>query len=114
VPLGADAGELIRVMNMTLDGWSGYFRYSNATPDFIKVDRFARAQVRIRLCRKHHYRAQGWYRYDGLFLHRTLGLRCRVRGVRGGARSPNAKRRSPSVCHVRETRMHGSMGGRRT
>ena len=114
VPLGAVAGELIRVMNMTLDGWSGYFRYSNATPDFIKVDRFARAQVRIWLCRKHRYRDQGWHRYDGLFLHRTLGLRCLVRDVRSGACSPNAERRSPSVSRVRENRTHGSMGGRRT
>jgi group II intron reverse transcriptase/maturase len=52
VPLGEDSRELIRVMNRTLAGWSGYFRYSNATPDFIKVDRHARAQVRIWLCRK--------------------------------------------------------------
>jgi len=114
VPLGADVSELIRLMNRMLDGWSGYFRYSNATPDFIKVDRFARQQVRIWLCRKHRYRAQGWYRYNGLFLHRILGLRCLVRGVKSGARRPNASRRSPSVSRVRENRTHGSMGGRRT
>jgi group II intron reverse transcriptase/maturase len=114
VPLGASVGELIRVLNQALDGWSAYYRSSNATIDFTKVDSFARQQVRIWLRRKHHVRHQAWHRYNGLFLHQTLGLRCLVRDVRSGARSPNASRRSPSVSRVRENRTHGSMGGRRT
>jgi group II intron reverse transcriptase/maturase len=114
VPLNEEVSELIRTMNTTLQSWSGYFCYSNATPDFVKVDRFARTQVRIWLCRKHRYRAQGWLRYSGPLLHGTLGLHCLVQNVRSGARHPNAPRRSPSVSRVRENRTHGSMGGPRT
>jgi len=114
VPSGSDVGDLIDLLNLTLRGWSGYFRYSNAARDFRKVDRFARTQVRIWLCRKHHYRAQGWSRYDGLFLHDQLGLYCLTQNVRSGARQPNASRRSSSESRVRENRTHGSTGGRRT
>ena len=114
VPLGDEASELIRVMNLTLQSWSGYFCYSNATLDFFKVDRFARMQVRIWLCRKHRIRGLGWHCFPELFFYRTLGLHCLVRHIRSGARRPNAPRRSPSVSRVRENRMHGSMGGRRT
>ena len=92
VPLGEDSNELIRVMNRTLQGWSNYFCYSNATPDFVKVDSCARAQVRIWLCRKHRLRNRGWHRYPSLFLYRKLGLYCLVRNVRSGARRPNAAR----------------------
>ena len=114
IPLGEDVSQLIRVMNLTLRSWSGYFCYSNATPDFFKVDRFARMQVRIWLCRKHRVRGLGWQRFPELFFYRQLGLHCLVRHVRSGASRPNVARRSPSVSRVRETRMHGSMGGRRT
>jgi RNA-directed DNA polymerase len=114
VPLGADPRELIRLMNLTLQSWSGYFRHSNASPDFIKVDRFAREQVRVWLCRKHRARDHGWQRYPGPFLHGKLGLYCLVANVRSGARRPSAERRSPSVSRVRENHTHGSMGGRRT
>lgn len=94
VPLNGDARELIQVMNLTLKGWSGYFRYSHATLDFIKVDRFARTQVRIWLCRKHHHRSRNLHRYPGRFIHSTLGLHCLVRDVRSGVRRPNAARRN--------------------
>jgi group II intron reverse transcriptase/maturase len=90
VPLGEDSGELVRVMNRTVAAWSGYFRYSNATADFIKVDRFTRTQVRIWLCRKYRVRGGGWQRFSPLFMYQRLGLRCLVRDVRSGARSPNA------------------------
>lgn len=92
VPLGEDSSELIRVMNRTLQGWSNHFSYSNATPDFIKADRHARAQMRIWLCRKHQLRNRGWHRYPSLFLYRKLGLYCLVRNVRSGARRPNTAR----------------------
>lgn len=114
VMLGEDSSELIRTMNRTLRSWSGYFRYSNATPDFIKVDRFAREQVRIWLCRKHRLRNRGWKRYPSLFLYQRMGLYCLVRDIRSGARRPNATRRSPAGSRVREIRTHGSVGGRRT
>lgn len=113
VPLEADASKLVDELNRTLMAWSGYFRYSNATADFRKVDRFARTQARIWLCRKHRLRSQGWFRYDGPFLHRTLGLCCLVRTVRSGVRRSNASRRGPSESRVRGNRTHGSMGGRR-
>lgn len=100
VPLSADVSELVRVMNLTLTAWSGYFRYSNATPDFIKVDRHVRTQVRIWLDRKRGRRGAGWYRHPASFLYGTLGLYCLVQNVRSGARSPNAdgEARRRAVC----------------
>jgi hypothetical protein len=92
VMLGEDSSELIRVMNRTLRGWSGYFRYSNAAVDFVKVDRFAREQVRLWLCRKHQLRNRGWKRCPSLFLYQRMGLYCLVRDIRSGARRPNATR----------------------
>jgi len=90
VPLGEDSRDLIRVMNRTLEGWSGCFRTRHATPDFIKVDRHARTQVRIWLCRKYRLRNRGWARYPSLFLYQKLGLTSLVRRIRSGARRPNA------------------------
>jgi group II intron reverse transcriptase/maturase len=100
VPLSADVSELVHVMNRTLVGWSGYFRYSNATPDFTKVDRHVRTQVRIWLDRKHARRGAGWSRHPASFLYGTLGLYCLVQNVRSGARSPNAggEARRGAVC----------------
>ena len=91
VLLKNDPKELVRVMNMTLDAWSGYFRYSNAGQDFRNIDRHARAQVRIWLSRKHRLGGAGWYRYPAPFLYGTLGLTCLVRTIRSGARNPNAR-----------------------
>jgi len=39
VSLEESPRELIRIMNMSLTAWSGYFRYSHASTDFMKVDR---------------------------------------------------------------------------
>ena len=100
VHLGQDPSELIRVMNLTLRSWSSYFCYSNASPDFVKVDRCARMQVRIWLCRKYRVRGMGWQRFPNLFFHQQLGLHCLVRHVRSGARRPNApgEARRRAVC----------------
>jgi group II intron reverse transcriptase/maturase len=92
VMLGEDPRELIRTMNRTLRSWSGYFRYSHATVDFTKVDRFAREQVRIWLCRKYQLRNRGWRRYPSLFIYQKLGLHCLVCDIRSGARPPHATR----------------------
>jgi group II intron reverse transcriptase/maturase len=100
VPLGADVSGLVRVMNLTLAAWSGYYRYSNATPDFVKVDRHARTQVRIWLNRKRGLCGAGWHQHPASFLYGTLGLYCLVQHVRSGARSPNApgEARRRAVC----------------
>ena len=100
VPLRANVKELVSLLNMTLRGWSGYFRYSNATPDFIKVDRHARTQVRIWLNRKRNRRGAGWSEHPAAFLYGTLGLYCLVQNICSGARSPNAhdESRRRAVC----------------
>jgi hypothetical protein len=100
MPLSEDAGVMITELNRSLRSWAGYYRISNASTDFKKVDRFTRDQVRIWLCRKYRERSRGRARWPSLWLYHQLGLHCLVMDVRSGARSPNAsgEARRRAVC----------------
>ena len=45
--------EVVRDMNRTLRGWSGYFHFRNSSAVFIKVKRHAEERLRIHLRKRH-------------------------------------------------------------
>ena len=50
---GIPVKDVVRDMNRTLRGWSGYFHYRNSTAVFQKVKRHAEDRLRIHLRRRH-------------------------------------------------------------
>ena len=45
--------DVVRDMNCTLRGWSGYFHYRNSSAVFMKVKRHAKERLRIHLRKRH-------------------------------------------------------------
>jgi len=79
-PLSATVGEVVGHTNEVLRGWGNYFRHSNASLHFKRVDLYALDQLRLFLRRKHQAKAMRfrrrypmWYFYRVLGLHRLVG-----------------------------------------
>jgi RNA-directed DNA polymerase len=50
---GIPMGEVVREMNRTLQGWSGYFHFRNSSAAFSKVKRHAEERLRVHLRKRH-------------------------------------------------------------
>jgi hypothetical protein len=50
---GIPINDVVRDMNRTLRGWSGYFHYRNSSAAFLKVKRHAEERLRIHLRKRH-------------------------------------------------------------
>ena len=75
-----DVREVVRDLNWTLQGWSGYFSVGTVVPAYTTVLKHARRRLRQWLCQKHKVRGSGYARFPNADLHGKLGLH-QLRGV---------------------------------
>jgi group II intron reverse transcriptase/maturase len=68
--------ELIKKLNETLRGWSGYYHYRNCTKSFNKVKWYVEERVRTHLRKRHKIksRAMGYKRFPNKVLYNRYGL----------------------------------------
>ena len=73
---GIPIKDVVRDINRTLRGWSGYFHYRNSTAAFQKVKRHAEERLRIHLRKQH--KVTNWktamIRYPRRVLYEKYGL----------------------------------------
>ncbi|MGH8847195.1 MAG: group II intron reverse transcriptase/maturase [Polaromonas sp.] len=72
----APTSVVIARMNRSLIGWSNYFNLGTPRYAATAVDRYAFAQLRAFLVRRHKVPARGTRRFTWQHLHQTLGLVC--------------------------------------
>ena len=68
--------ELLKKLNETLRGWSGYFHYRNCTNSFNEVKWYVEERVRTHLRKRHKIksRAMGYERFPNKVLYNRYGL----------------------------------------
>ena len=73
---GIPIGEVVREMNRTLQGWSGYFHFRNSSAAFAKVKRHAEERLRIHLRKRHKIRdwRSSMIEFPRRVLYETHGL----------------------------------------
>lgn len=82
-PLSVPVEQVVGHANAVLRGWGNFFRHSNASMHFRRIDLYALDQVRLFLRRKHQAKAKRFYRqYPMRYLYGVLGLHRLVGTVR--------------------------------
>jgi RNA-directed DNA polymerase len=68
--------DVVREMNQTLRGWSGYFHFRNSSKQFQKVKRHSEERLRIHLRKRHKISdwKTGMMRFPRRVLHEKYGL----------------------------------------
>ena len=65
---------VIRKLNESVRGWTGYFYYGNCSRDLTKLKDFLDERLRIYLRRKHAKKSRGYKVYPYRYLYDNLGL----------------------------------------
>src|SRR5262249_6916972 len=97
-------------LNPVLRGWGQYFAVGNSKRKFAAVDRYVYLRLAIFLRRKRQRSNLSWSGPELLQQVKALGL-YRLVGTVSYAKRAHAVQGSAPESRVRETLMHGSMGG---
>jgi RNA-directed DNA polymerase len=65
---------VIKKLNETVRGWSGYFYYGNCSKAFVHLKNYLEERVRMFLRRKHRDKSRGYKKYPNSYLYENLSL----------------------------------------